>query len=568
MLAPASALAWHLWLRARIGLITLAGYLLLLALVAHIAPVLLTPEGARVLFVALPMGLGILLILGAFTHADADIAAPESGYPTCLLVLPIPSWQLVFWPMLYGVVCATLTWLAFAILVFRPLGMDAPLWWPAATLAAYMVSLQALTWMPMGVPYLRVVTITVAMLLLLYGSLVASMSSVAPSTIVQTMLYTVVAAAAVAYLGVREARHGPGASNGPALALPKLSVSWPGDARPFNSPEEAQFWFEWKRNGWALPLMTLVLCIAMAIMVALYDTYGFFVLALPDLGGGVAGFRVYARLSIVFAFAPLYLLPLLGLVLGAGINKLDTRRRDHSLQPFLAARPLSGQQMLSAKLRRITRSTLISYAIALGFLCWALLVPGQLARDVGVAFPDASGATLSGEPLLFALARGLDAETGNWILLWLLALVVVTWKNQAQRISVDLSGREWIVRGFPLLMVFLGALYLTVPTAIPQETQALWPTVFAAAVLELLVAKLTGAALVLRCLALTGAASRASLVNGVLVWAGVLALLLGLLYSRSSEPHDLLIATGVIVLLLPAVRLGLAPLALEGSRHQ
>src|SRR5882724_5121408 len=98
--SPAFGLGQHLWRRHSAAFSILAGYFILLVLLAHLPAT--TVASTTVYMFAIPFGFGILYLMGIFTHSEADVAATDSGYPSYLLILPLSSRSLVVWPMVYG----------------------------------------------------------------------------------------------------------------------------------------------------------------------------------------------------------------------------------------------------------------------------------------------------------------------------------------------------------------------------------------------------------------------------------------------------------------------------------
>src|SRR5260370_31171469 len=71
--------------------------------------------------------------------------------------LRVRTAALAGWPMLYGTAATAILWLAARLVAVWPSGMEVPLIWPALLAAALLAWTQALTWMPYGLPGLRVI---------------------------------------------------------------------------------------------------------------------------------------------------------------------------------------------------------------------------------------------------------------------------------------------------------------------------------------------------------------------------------------------------------------------------
>src|SRR5258708_28955287 len=164
MRSAARAIAWE-FLRHRWGLIALAGYLLVLWTITLLilgpgqAFRLQPPNGMAGLVVA-PLAATFFYFVGVFSFGLAgDLAGRHSIYPARMFALPVTTAALAGWPMLYGMVAMSSLWVATALVARWPGGVDVPLplIWPALLAATFLAWTQALTWMPYGLPGLRVV---------------------------------------------------------------------------------------------------------------------------------------------------------------------------------------------------------------------------------------------------------------------------------------------------------------------------------------------------------------------------------------------------------------------------
>src|SRR5256886_8056459 len=163
MRAPALAIGWefrrrHLW-----ALIAMAGYLLALAAIkllflGPMEPIRLDPPDGRVAVVMTPLTATYFYLLAAFSFGLAgDLGARPSIYPARMFALPVRTAALVGWPMLYGTAAVAILWLVTALSARWPWGIELPLIWPALLAAALLAWTQALTWMPYGLPGIRLI---------------------------------------------------------------------------------------------------------------------------------------------------------------------------------------------------------------------------------------------------------------------------------------------------------------------------------------------------------------------------------------------------------------------------
>src|SRR2546427_4871815 len=108
--------------------------------------------------VSVPLTTTFVYLLAVFSFGFAgDLAARHSMYPARMFTLPVTNAALVGWPMLYGTAAVAVLWLAARLFAVWPSGIEIPLIWPALLAAALLAWTQALTWMPYGLPGIRLI---------------------------------------------------------------------------------------------------------------------------------------------------------------------------------------------------------------------------------------------------------------------------------------------------------------------------------------------------------------------------------------------------------------------------
>src|SRR5437773_2362516 len=163
MPSAARAIAWEFRQRHRWGLLALAGYFLVLATIKLLIPesslTFNMDSGERfAVVVMVPLTATFLYVLTAFTYGlSGDVAGRQSMYPARMFTLPVSTTALTLWPMLYGAAAMAMLWLATRFLAVWPSGFDIPVIWPALAAVSLLAWTQALTWMPYGLPGLRVI---------------------------------------------------------------------------------------------------------------------------------------------------------------------------------------------------------------------------------------------------------------------------------------------------------------------------------------------------------------------------------------------------------------------------
>jgi hypothetical protein len=555
MRTAALALGWQVWSRHRRGLTVLAAYGLVVTPLCHaVAASALNPI-LLVVLVIWPPTAALVYLLAIFSFGlEARVEAAESGFPARLWTLPLSTWELVGWPMLWG--CAALAggWLALALGMLRPLGCDLPLAWPALLLAAVLAWLQVVVWWPFGLPWARVF---VAMPLLLGGAVII------PAALQESGLLTdpvavpllavlLVLAYPAAVAGVARARHGAGRWQ---LGWAAASAVRRGarQRKPFASAGRAQVWFEWRQVGLSLPIVTIccggiwLLCASsIARFIDTAAISGLF----PNLTPLVAEVG-----SLPLALAPLLLLPVLFAGGTAGeMGRLRSRER-LPLSSFVATRPVPSTALVAAKLWMAALSTLATWGLLAGALAVWLLLTGE-----GPALA-APGRLLGSCPverrvaILFLLFAGP---------------VLLTWLQLARGMWVGLTGRTWLLSlsqlGAGVWVLLLSFLHWL---AIHPEYHAAARDVLPWLAAGLLVVKLLATSWVVYALhqrRLMRLFTLVAMLAGWVVLATALVCLLRWLVPDSAVPTSGLVLG--VVFLLPLTHLLAAPLALEWNRHR
>ena len=160
MQSHALAFGYGIWVRNHVGfLICAAG----LAVMALFYPFLFAYSRSPTVLLA-----STIPLIGIFSYVlNATIFAQEPGslassYPRHLLVMPVKSWSLVFWPMLFGSLIAVSLLFVTAKIVYRASGLEIPLGMPALGLVVIVSWFQAIAWFPLNVRWIRALIATFA----------------------------------------------------------------------------------------------------------------------------------------------------------------------------------------------------------------------------------------------------------------------------------------------------------------------------------------------------------------------------------------------------------------------
>ena len=545
--APARALAWEFRRRHRWGFIGLGTYVLALAAVKLVIltrgkPVIFASDERFALAVMAPLTASLIYCLAVFTYGlSGDLAARASTYPRRTFTLPVSTAALAGWPMLYGTVAMALLWAASRAFMPWPTGPDIPVVWPAAAAAALVAWTQALTWMPYGLPGLRVI-LAVLWLGTLDSMVLLALQYHAHEGVMLALTAPQIPLAYVAArFAVSRARAGVVPDWRGAFTWIGRLANAPDRSRDFASAGRAQAWLEWRRHGRTLPtLVVILLPCELALLFVTGDT--------PSL--------VWIILAGVLLTPPF-----MAAFVAATVRKPDHDGREsgetYGLATFLAARPLSNRALIAAKLEMSLLSTVLTWALVL-----IAIPPAIRLSGTGPVVLERWHRTIAlmGEPRAIML-----------VLLILLGFMVSTWKQLVQTLCIGMTGRIWLVRASLVLTLALVCLLGPLLDWIAESGAArvaLWnaaPT--ALAVLAMM--KVTSAMWVAVRLYRSRLLRDRTLVIGAAAWCiAVLALSAALSWWIDTDIFPRYLFVYAAILAIPLVRLSAAPLALAWNRHR
>jgi hypothetical protein len=197
-------------------------------------------------------------------------------------------------------------------------------------------------------------------------------------------------------------------------------------SKDFASPAAAQFWFEWRRTGWLLPV-----CIAFVIVAIIAP---------------ISWFSRHDPRNTSYLMGRLLGIPLvLAFIIGKGFIKCEFWSTSLLFPTFLAVKPLSPGEFVAAKLKVAALSVVITWLLVVGFI--ALWVP--LWADTTYLMPHLS------EFRMF--------YPHSWqiiVVLSFVGILVLTWRCLVSGLWVGLSGKSAYYFGSSALQVIVPALFL------------------------------------------------------------------------------------------------------------
>jgi hypothetical protein len=541
-MAAIAALSWELVARYRWLSLFTACWLVL----ASALGLLFSALGwHRVVGVSLMLSLSgpLLFALGGLAHGwDTHLENAGSCFPVRLFTLPVSTGLLVGAPLLLGSLVLIFAWLLAALCMLRPFGIeDIPLWWPAMCGAAVLAWVQALSWFPFPLPWLRLGCFNAFLLGVLVGTCALVHHEASEVLLAGLFLTLLVLGYATALTGVSLARRGAGKSEpfqvGPAALTAVRHVPV-----PFVSPFRAQLWLEWKVNGWAF-LFLVGLCVAGITLPSSYVAEKALQTGLPILSPWIQQAREIVGDGWLILGYMLLVPFLIACCAGPGLGKVALRLGGSVCPPFLATRAISTPEMVKAKLFAGAIAIILGWGIlAVTSLVWAIGM-GHLGEmtDRLVAltgsYPTALAALVGAQLLLMAFA---------W--LW---LVSGLWLGAVGR--PNLAG----VIGIFGLFALSGMALL-----VAKWRESYWPIVDAAIIAGLII-KLVAISWVGRQLLRERMVEPGRLALALAAWALFAALAIGLELSLTPLGARWV---GITVLMLPLAQALAAPLALARNR--
>src|SRR5213595_2942604 len=544
MRSPALAIAWEFRRRHRWGLIAVTGYLFVVATIRF----LILEPGEPVLVdsirfaavVSMPLTTTFVYLLAVFSFGFAgDLAARQSMYPARMFTLPVTNAALVGWPMLYGTAAMAILWLAARLFAVWPSGIEIPLIWPALLAAALLAWTQALTWMPYGLPGIRLIVAVLCLAALDTVVLLAIHFKAREPMMLAILAPQVPLAYLVARFAVARARRGEVPDwRGRSARSGEIAGVLPRPRDHFSSPGRAQAWFEWRRHGRSLPaLVGLLLPFELALLWLAKDAPAF----------------VFEILFLVLLTPPF-----MAAFTAWTVSRPNPQAHDAcGVPPFIATRPLTSAELIAAKLKMAMWSTLAAWLVVLVAMPLALEWSGTWSVVTEHARPmdDAIGTPRAATVVLLILA----------------GFIVATWKQLVQSLHIGLTGREWIVKGSVLLtltlLILLGPIVEWIIDS-PSVQCALWnalPLILAA----LVGLKMSAAAWIATRLDRRRLLGDRALVAGSACWVLAVLALYGVLVWFFSTPFVAHYQLALIAILaVPLARISAAPLALAWNRHR
>jgi hypothetical protein len=549
MRSPTAALLWEIWSRHRGTVALIAG----LTVTGWILDVrergfgIERSQGKPDALISLIGMFSFVLLFGIFNYTESG-SRGLGRFPHRLFTLPVASRRLVAVPMLAGVASIELLYLAWMAPLSR--GGETSSLLIGVLLGTFMVLYQVVLWTLESLRSLRLVVIGVIAVLFFAISQFPTLPAVAPGWMRSEAVMVAAVIAGGSFVCVFAASHVGRLRAGGVRRLRPFDAlvtgvvdALPARRRRFAGPAAAQFWFEWRTSGLALPVMAA----------------GVIVVVIAPLSWtmrGDAGDTM--RLLLGTLATPI----ILSIPIGMAFAKATFWSEDLSVPAFVAIRPLSADDVVAIKASVAALSVAIAWLVVLSFLVVWLSLWAKL---------DA----------LTPLADRMWVFYGRsvWPVAGIAALVVIagmflTWRFMVVRLWSGLAGnrRLFVASVIAVVVAAIAGIAFEagqLPGWLLEDPRRLTPAVWI--LVLLVVAKYTVAAYAWRRVSaryvrqylpiwLAGTASFIAL--GFVLWGT----------ARTDLAPDDYRLPGLLVLLgllaVPLARLAVAPSALARNRHR
>ena len=349
MRSAVSSLAWEFWTANRRGWILVVSAIPLCAVLYRLLPQPINQSDAVEFFIFLPFVASMIMATAFCNFTDSAGKTHVAGFPRHLFTRPLSTMMLVTCVMAFAVLSVVGVYVAWAALVFAPLGVEVLVRWPAVVIATGVVLYQAVVWCLSGFRITRVVVLSLAVTLLVG---IAAMRFVTEDGVTFLSPHWIEAKLSALLFGIAALCY---ASTIFTVGLQRRGSAWrwvgawrviekvvdaiPRRTAALPSADAALTWFEWRRNGLLLPAivgLTAILILGPAMEIS---------------GRGpqatVRAAQFLALLPLVFAYP-----------IGKGFARPDLWSMELALSPFFATRPITNAQIVAAKLKAAAWSTI------------------------------------------------------------------------------------------------------------------------------------------------------------------------------------------------------------------
>jgi hypothetical protein len=352
MRSAVASLAWEFWSANRRGWTLVLATIPVCALLYRLLPRPINHSDAAEFFIFLPFVASIILATAFCNFTDPVSKNNVAGFPRHLFTRPMSTRMLVTCVMGFSVFSVVGIYIAWVTLVFAPIGVEVLIRWPATVIATGVVLYQAIVWCLSGFRITRVVILSLAVTFLVGIGVIRfgptpEIDFLSPRWIEAQLSTVLLGVMALAYLTTLA-----------TVSLQRRGSAWgwaagwkfiervfdiiPHRAPKLRSADSALTWFEWRRGGLLLPALV-----------------GFAAILIVGPAMEISGHGPKATMR---AIEFMVLLPIvLAYPIGNGLAKPDLWSMELQLSPFFSTRPITGTQIIAAKMKSAAWSTLATW---------------------------------------------------------------------------------------------------------------------------------------------------------------------------------------------------------------
>jgi hypothetical protein len=292
----------------------------------------------------------VMMQINMFIFGAAVFAA--QGHPSRLYTYPVSNSTIVAWHLLPAMAVMALETLVSTAALNAVFDLGWPLWGPAMFLTVMLAAINAVFWLTEKSAWVAFAIGAVAAVLgcwfkSRFGPVFSDpthfWTDVTAGEFLTMLALGVLAYAAAVAAVARNRRGAPLPALGIVAWIQRTFDPAPVVGVPFRSAAHAQFWFEWRRKGWVMPV-AVVLCIIGSTCLWLIFSRRPQDLFIGFFGGGA-------------------LLSLFGFIGGIVIGNVGPTDANSRMGQFFATRPMTSGDLARTILKTATRSLLIAWGI-------------------------------------------------------------------------------------------------------------------------------------------------------------------------------------------------------------
>lgn len=543
----ARGIAMLIWCRNRVAFSAILGYCAVLAVLAHtvFADIFQTylplPVFMLASVCASPLiGCCVMMLMFFTLETNLQESLDSMKY---ILRIPARTRDIAVWPMVLGGGFISVWWLGVARLILAPMGAHIPELATVLVLVASLFAIQTVIWTPFS-PAIRIFAIVAAfgaITGLAGAAFIGQRGSELPILLMYAVLSIVLAFVAVKGLAARR--------RGDVISISAFGsfVDWfrnnllprgkSSATRRFRSTADAQYWVDWKTEGAPLPIALLVVFAVLTAGASI--SRGAAALNPAPFDPSV---QINAGTLMMLVFTPMSAIMLTAIV---GYCAFPPA--------YLLRLPVLSGDIIAVKLRVALRTALWMCAILALIGCIALFAPA------------ASGS--SNDRLGVLLFRSLHANPGA-VAFGVLVSFITLFRARTDGMWCAVTRAMWLTAAQVIL--FNVALFTagTLNAAYPALMRHLLEHI-PALVTVLACIKMVALVCVVSVLRGRNLAGKAALLKAATWWIACVSILAALAVAGRFLFHgDPLLDLAAAALIVPGVRIGLSPIALEWARHR